>query len=331
MPSHEAVQTWEEPVREFLLHYKATRSANTHAYYAARLSTLTAWAGEEGVAFGEFSRRHLDRYVIARREAGRKPTTVQHAAATTCTLFAWCAKNDLLDRDPLAGVKVKNAPKPPRRMPSDEDVRRFVAALGEYWDPRKNPNVRSMTTEGRSFHRVRNTAIYLGLISTACRVGELLDANLEDYVPGERRILLRETKGREPRTVPVSAQFEDALAAWLRKRRRIMGDQPDCGKLFVTETGVAMAANKFIRTIGPVSEFAGCATRLQTHDLRRYGLNKYARVNLLAAQEIAGHKDARTTHGYTKLDPEWLREMVDEVDVLGKVVVSKRERRRRIV
>jgi len=61
MPSLAVVHTWAEPAREFLLHHKATRSKNTCAYNGARLSTFTAWAGEEGVAFGEFSRRHLDR------------------------------------------------------------------------------------------------------------------------------------------------------------------------------------------------------------------------------------------------------------------------------
>jgi site-specific recombinase XerD len=332
MPSLEPVQTWEEPVREFLLHYEATRSANTRKYYAARLRTLSEWAAAEGIAFGEFSRRHLDRYVISRQREGRKPTTVQHCAAAACTFFSWCARNDLLERDPLYGVRVRNAPLPPRRVIAQEDVARLLAALDTYWDPRRNPNARFMTPAARSFHKVRNAAALKLALVTAARVGEVLAARLDDWVPSERRLLLRETKGGEAREVPVSAECADALAAWLRKRRTVMGGRDDDpGTIFVSETGGTVDPNKFLRLIGPISEFAGCSVRLQMHDLRRYALTAYSLDNPHVAAKIAGHRDFRTTQRYAAVSVRDTAALVDRADLLGKVTYSKRDRRKRLV
>lgn len=44
MPTLNPASTWAEPVGGFLLHYRATRSANTVIFYGSQLRTLAAWA-----------------------------------------------------------------------------------------------------------------------------------------------------------------------------------------------------------------------------------------------------------------------------------------------
>lgn len=68
------------------------------------------------------------------------------------------------------------------------------------------------------------------------------------------------------------------------------------------------------------------------HSLRRYSLNRLAKVNLLATQAIAGHKEPKTTLLYTKLDADFVRDVHTSVSVVKNVLNSKREeRRKRIV
>jgi len=54
----------------------------------------------------------------------------------------------------------------------------------------------------RVFHRERNYAILIRLIDTACRIGEAVSFKMDDYVAAERRITVRESKGRESRALP---------------------------------------------------------------------------------------------------------------------------------
>ena len=319
---------WGTAIEEFLLHVEATRATNTRTFYDVQLRSLRNWAESEGIAFGDFRKKHLDRFTVFRTNQGMKPTTVHHGAACAKKLFRWCTSNQLLDRDPLSEYRVRNAPYPARPMPTDEDVKALLKGLDEYWDVRKRPGVKLMVPERRTFHRERNTAILLGLLDTACRIGEMLSLRLDDYQESERRILVRVTKGRQPRTLPVSPLWADALAGWLRVRRKVMAGQPDEGLLFVSENGGPIEPAKFFHNLRRIATFAGITGGINLHSLRRYSINKLAKVNLLAAQAIAGHSDTKTTLLYTKLDPDFLRDVHAEVGVLKGLVTSKRSTRK---
>lgn len=68
-----------------------------------------------------------------------------------------------------------------------------------------------------------------------------------------------------------------------------------------------MDESKFLKAIKAILRWAQLSENITLHSLRRYSLNKLAKTNLLAAQTIAGHKDARTTLIYTRLDPDFIR------------------------
>ena len=52
--------TWQEALRSFLLHQKATRAPNTVRFYAPQLRMLTNWAESNAVAIDHFGKRDLD-------------------------------------------------------------------------------------------------------------------------------------------------------------------------------------------------------------------------------------------------------------------------------
>jgi site-specific recombinase XerD len=322
--------TWEEALREFHLHLKASRAAKTARYYEVQLLGLIRWANDDNIALTEFGKRHLDRFLAERIAQGKKPITLRHDALCAKVFFAWCAKNGLLERSNLAEYEIRNAPKPVKYMPSDEDMTTLLRAAIDYWNPDRNEDARFQAPPRRIFHRDRNYAILLGLLDTAARIGEMLSLKVEDSRAGEKSITIRESKGREPRFIPVSAEWAKALDTWLKLRAKLMAGQPrDEGWLFITEFGTRMDEGRFLKVLKKTLVWAELSDQITLHSLRRYSLNRLAKFNLLAAQQIAGHKETKTTLIYTKLDPDFIREAHASVAVVKNILGSKREERRK--
>jgi site-specific recombinase XerD len=132
----------------------------------------------------------------------------------------------------------------------------------------------------------------------------------------------------------VSPEWEEALSVWLRLREKVMkGAQNDEGWLFISETGAQMDDHRLRKTLHSYLMWAGLP-HLSFHGLRRFSLNRLAKNNLLAAQAIAGHKETKTTLLYTKLDPDFLREVHANVGVARSVVEDAKPlvvRRKRLV
>lgn len=316
--------TWEEALREFLLHLKATRAPMTERFYRVQLRQLVHWADENKIPFQGFGKRHLDRYLAYRADSGSSPSTMRHDAVCTKAFMKWCARNELIERNLLADYEIRRAPA--RYMPTEENVRGLLAAIQNYWNPVKNPQARFVAPAKRIFHRDRNHALILGLLDSACRIGEMLNLKVEDFQESERMIYIRHSKGREPRALPISPEWTEALRVWLRVRARVMKgveSGADEGWLFISETGAQIDDARFRKTLKSYIQWAELPDSITLHSLRRFSLNRLAKTNLLAAQAIAGHKEAKTTLLYTKLDPDFVRDIHRNAGVVRSVTTAK--------
>ena len=327
------ILTWDEAFREFQIHLRATRAQKTQRYYEVQLRGLLRWAAQEQVPFSGFGKRHMDRYLVGRSEAGCAPLTLHHDAVCAKAFFRWCQRNDIISRSLLADYEIRRAPRPARYMPTDGDVQALLKAVPEFWNPAKNPSIRYTPLAKRVFHRDRNYALMLGLLDSASRIGEMLSLKVDDYRAKERQIVIRESKGREPRTLPVSAEWVEALNVWMRQRSKIMAGHEDEGWLFISEFGGRLDEGRFLKALKKVTSFAHVSEHITLHSLRRYSLNRLAKVNLLATQQIAGHKETRTTLLYTQLDADFLRGVHDTVGVVRGVLENRRvlNKRKRLV
>lgn len=324
--------TWENALQEYLLHTKATRAKKTVRYYEVQLGQLVKWANENDVPFESFGKRHLDRYLIFRTESGLRPLTVHHDAICAKAFFKWCARNEILDRSLIAEYEVRRAPRPARYMPTNDDIQKLLAAYRNFWDPAKRPGCRFTPVDKRIFHRDRNFAVLLGLVDSASRIGEMLSLKVDDFRAKEKQIVIRESKGREPRTLPISKEWAEAVQSWLKVRSKVMSGLPegeDEGWLFIAETGARMDEGRFLKAMRTVTVWAELPDSITLHSLRRYSLNRLAKFNLLAAQQIAGHKETKTTILYTQLDADFVRDIHDQVGLSRDVLQSKRPVRKK--
>lgn len=326
--------TWDEALHEFRLHLQATRAKKTQRYYEVQVGGLARWAAEQDVPFAGFGKRHMDRCLAGRVEAGRAPLTLHHDAVCAKAFFRWCQKNDLIERSLFADYEVRRAPRPARYMPTDADMQALLRVAHDFWNPAKHPGSRYVPLAKRIFHRDRNYAVLLGLLDTAARIGEMLSLKVDDHRVKERQIVIHESKGREPRTLPVSAEWVEALGVWLRQREKVMaGQTEDEGWLFLSEFGGRIDEGRFLKALKKIVAWAELSEHITLHSLRRYSLNRLAKVNLLAAHQIAGHKETRTTLLYTQLAPDFVRGVHDSVGVVRGVLENRRvgKQRKRLV
>ena len=289
--------TWEEALRSFL-HLKAIRAVKTVRFYEVQLKSIIRWANAHQVALDRFGKRHLDEYLGDRLDRGTSRTTLHHDALCAKVFLKWCSRNDILSHSLLADYEVRSAPKTEKYMPSEEDMQKLLQGIVDYWNPERHPDIHSVKPSRRTFHRERNYAIILMLLDSAARIGEILSLRMENYDAEERKFIVIESKGREPRAIPVSNDCAEAVGLWLVVRKRVMRDVPksaDEGGLFISETSTRIDERVFLRTLGKFVEFAGVSDRITLHSLRRYSLNRLAKHNLLMAQTIAGHKETKTT------------------------------------
>jgi integrase len=196
--------------------------------------------------------------------------------------------------------------RPPRLVPylySDEDI----AAIVHY----------ARASTSFPFRRETLTTMIGLLAVTGMRVGEAIHLNRSEVDWDQAVILVRDTKFRKGRDVPVSPSTIEALAAYVRRRDRT---RPVTTRLFVSLAGTEVAYNYFRETFRNAVTAArigvGLPSPPRVHDLRhsfamrtllgwyRAGLDVEALLPRLST--YLGHRAPRFTYTYFTATPELL-------------------------
>ena len=332
--------TWEEAHKSFYLHKRAVRSANTAIWYRKYVKGLMNWAEAQEIPLEKFTNRHIDQYLAFRADAGKAPATIHHDELTACVFFEWCFKNDVIPRDPLKERKVRTAPKSYKYMPTAVEVKKLLQAIQSFYDAEKNAkSAKGHSALNRSFHRDLTYAIELVKLDSACRIGEILNFKLSDYGSTDkgRQLTVRASKGREPRTLPLSKTTTDAIDEWIKMRTRIMKDTPadqDEKWLFISEAGTRLNEGNYLRSLKKIVRWADLPASINNHSQRRFSLNDMAKDEnggLLFAQSMAGHKDPKTTMIYLKIDSDYLREKHEQSSPVKGLMTETIVKKRRLV
>ena len=326
--SFPAAVGWAEAVADFLLQVRATREENTERFYRAQLSLLVRWAEGQGVPLSEFRARHLRQYLAHRADTGVSDMTRRHDASAARAFLKFCKREEYVQGDPLQGYQVPKAARAYVKCPSDDEIRRLLSAMQDRWKPSLNPSARFVHAPARLFFARRNYAIVAGLVETAARIGEMLALTLDDYQPGEGRIVIRKAKGDEPRAVPISPVWAEAVDAYLRVRPKVESDL-----LFVNEYGAAMDVDQFGRRFRGYLKWAGLSG-FSLHGLRHYAITQLAKTDVWAASQIAGHKDLQVTRQYLHGDPAHVQSVHAQAAPLARLLVnvrSERQRRKKVI
>jgi len=234
----------------------------------------------------------LREFFRAQQQAGRAPSSINHAIAAARSFFNFLVDNRVLDSSPAISLRsIRVGPTLAPKHLTVEEVDRLLA----------EPQV----ANGAG---VRDLALLAFLYNTGLRVGELCSLNRADVqLPpdgwGQVQLV---GKGRRLRWVPLNRAAREALAAYLETR------QDDNPALFLNRSGerfsvrgVALLVNRHLRRIG-ITDRSG--PHLLRHTFATHALR--ARPNLRAVQELLGHSSVTTTQRYTHMDADDLRKQV---------------------
>ncbi len=160
---------------------------------------------------GEITPNIIRLYLLWHEETGHNPGGL-HAAFRVLRTFLLWYENEVEPegwKNPIRKVKAPKLAEEPLEPVEIKDV----IAMAE-------------TCTAGSFLDYRDRAILLFLLDTGARARELLKINLEDINLINGAILIREGKGRKPRTVFLGRISRKAVRVYLKNRKAII---PLCG------------------------------------------------------------------------------------------------------
>lgn len=158
----------------------------------------------------------------------------------------------------------------------------------------------------------RDILIITLFLNTGIRVAELvsLDIYNVDMVNLEFKI---RRKGNDEATLPFSEQIHEMLLTWLPQRESF-NISPDEKALFVSTWGKRISIRTVqLMTKKNLSNALLIKSQMGPHLLRRSALTRMVEENdISTVQEIAGHKDIRTTAIYLRTNEERKRAAVSK-------------------
>ena len=284
-------------------------------------------------------------YLKARAATGAANRTVNLDLIALKAMLSWAVSNGLILGNPLAGVK--RLPEGPayqrhrRRALDEAEITALICAACED-DSRlarrkaASESIRSGTKSKawsgrRRSVRIPQAALWLALLETGARWGELVQTAWGDLNERERTLTFRAstTKSRKERIVPVRQALIRALHGLRVLHHHVYGRLPSApdpiflspaGKPWTHSTQNALRDfNRLLSLAGiPKRDARGCVVDI--HCLRHTFASRLARagVGLVHAQKLLGHSDPKLTSAiYTHLSADELRNAIEGLPKTG--------------
>jgi integrase/recombinase XerC len=225
----------------------------------------------------ELHRRGLAKSSSARKLAGLR------------TFFRYLCREGRLETNP---GRLLATPRQERRIPAVLDEAEVEALLD---------------MPGDALAAVRGRAILELLYATGMRCAELVALDAGEVDLGARMVRVV-GKGRKERVVLFGQRAQQALAAWLARRRAV---RPRTDALFLNARGGRLTDRSVralvARRVGQAALARRCSPHTLRHSFATHLLTRGA--DLRAIQELLGHASLSTTQRYTHVDTRHLLEV----------------------
>jgi integrase/recombinase XerD len=168
---------------------------------------------------------------------------------------------------------------------------------------------------------LRNRAILEILYSTGIRRQELVNLNLDDFLPGQGELVIRQGKGRKDRVVPIGEHAIKFTEAYLKLIRPWLAQSADEKALFLNSvTGARLSPASVEEFTKNIARKSGVRKPISPHTFRHSMATHLLRNNadLRHIQAILGHASLKTTEIYTHLDLNQLSQAVKKAHPRGQ-------------
>lgn len=209
-------------------------------------------------------------------------------------LLRWAVKRDLLLRHPDGPVDDK---KP---------------ESGHYFVPTPEQMLQLLQAPDRStWLGQRDQAMWEMMYGTGLRRAEMVRLNVEDYIPDEPSLWVRQGKGRKDRKQPVGPCLARCLDYYLAVIRPHLEPQPEEQAFWIdSQGGRRLSGNSLWQRLRNTTELLGfpqCCLHSLRHAFATHLLQGGAELHEI--RHLCGHARVETTELYTRILPqEVLRE-----------------------
>ncbi|MBO7582652.1 MAG: tyrosine-type recombinase/integrase [Treponema sp.] len=295
-----------ELIDEFLIYISGVRdlSENTVLGYKNDLEHLKIFLTPE-LDISTVTKENLKLCIGQLSKNHSSNASINRFIAAVRSLFAYAYKFGYLKENPALELKTVKLPKKvPRFMTSAE-----VETLCN--QPEKNELLWAS----------RDHALFEMLYSSGCRVSEITELCLSDFLNGYDRAVVT-GKGDKQRIVYFSDEAKTALKAYLADRKKVLQENGTLGttdRIFISQKGQPLSVRGVRYIISRYSGAEGTNHHVNPHAFRHTFattmIGNGADVRLV--QEMLGHSSISTTQRYTHVTTEKLIEIYNKAHPHG--------------
>jgi site-specific recombinase XerD len=268
-------------LESFLLDRKAQNmTTGTLYFYRAKLKLFTAFCERQSIErIAQLTPELIRRYLTELDDAGHNPGGIHAAFRVLRTFLYWWEAEVEPEgwKNPIRRVKAPKVPLDPIEPVELATVQHLVDAC-----------------QGEGFTATRDRALLLFLLDTGARAAEVCALDRKDVDTIGGAVLIRQGKGRKPRTVFLGQAARRAYRRYLKQR----SDRGPAA--WVTEGGERLTywgLNEIIRRRAA----AAGVQKPTLHDFRRAFALNFLRNNpgeIYALQKLMGHADLQMLRRY---------------------------------
>jgi len=271
-------RTLEVSIKAFLIDRQAGGLAKRSiSFYALNLKLFTSYCDSKGIKIiDNISPDLLRRYIMMLQET-HNMGGVHAAFRTLRVFFNWLAFEDVMPpewKNPIKKVKSPRNVLPPLEPVALDDINSLLAVSNE-----------------------RDTSIFLFLLDSGVRAGELININLEDIDFSIGAVVIKRGKGGKQRVIFIGKRVKRALRAYLRQRK------DTSPALFTTCDGYRLTYSGLHEVL---------MRRMKDADLKEVTLHGFRRAfalgmlrggaDIFALQRLMGHSDLSVLRRYLAQD-----------------------------
>ena len=293
-------------IRRFLDSLGGERNASPHTLRAYRneLNRFAVYMGPE-MGWTDIDHISIRGFLAHLHNSGLSKVSVARALAALRSMYAWLAREGVVQQNPAKLVSTPKLPKKLPRVPTPEEM---------------NGLLDSPMPETAAFPE-RDRAIFELLYGCGLRNSELVGIELSDVDEANGVILVR-GKGKKQRFVPLEGEAAEALRKYRSDRSKLIAETGrKTQRLFVNRRGGPLTARSVGRIVKQIAVANGLPPDVHPHTLRHaFGTHMLSEgADLRAIQELLGHERLSTTQKYTQLSITQIMEVYDRTHPRAKV------------
>jgi integrase/recombinase XerD len=235
--------------------------------------------------------RDIEQFIEHQQDRGLLPSGINQKLSGLSAFYHYLCESQRLSQNPVRRRHFLEVPEPLPRALSQHEYQRFISVI----------------------ERPRDRAIFLLLLRSGIRIGELVALRLENLRLAHQELIISlGKKNRRGRVVYFSRDARQALDHYLQHRPKVPSSF-----LFPSPSHLALSTRTIQRLFKGYAQAAGLNSDYTTHCLRHTFASELlnAGADLVTVQHLLGHDSISLTQRYARLSDQRKRQVYDQAMV----------------